>query len=529
MKPLPFALTVKNSLVNFMCPKRGVRNKRFQIAIIRDITNRKKVELLIRESENRFRSSFDFAPIGMALVSVEGKWLQVNQALSNILGYPESELIGLDFYNITEPEDMDYSRFTLQPVFNNQLKTATLEKRYLHKTGREIWVHLSVFMMNDEEGIPLYLIAQIQDITERKQVESKLKTANDQLTNRYAELELHTQESNLLSEMSRILQSCLTVEEAYPPIETFCQQLMPSVSGALYFSRSLNHFMEPVAIWGNLCQKDYIFPSKECWALRSGQIHQVDSLHSHIYCPHTYPIRDQIDCHLCIPMMAQGENIGLLYLEFPKKRQEEERAPFFITESSRVLASTLADQIALALSNIRLRETLQHQSIHDVLTGLYNRRYMEEFMRLELLKATRRRENIGVIMLDVDHFKRFNDTYGHETGDYVLQEISSTLQKHVRESDIACRIGGEEFVLILPEANIEVCLERAEEIRVAISHLKLFHGGQDLGQLSASLGVALSPQHGSTPPTLLEASDQALYKAKKSGRNRVVIYGHSSS
>lgn len=498
----------------------AVGNKKIYILIVRDITERKKIELRIQDSENRFRSSFDFAPIGMALVSVDGRWMQVNQALSNILGYSQAELLGNDFFEIIHSEDRDLSHHTMRPVFEDQLKTASVETRYISESGRVIWIYLSVFMLHDDEGKPLYLIAQMQDITERKRVEEELKTANDELKRRFDELELHTQEAALMSEMSRILQSCLTLEEAYAPLNIFCRQLMPHLSGRLYFTHTMSNFIEVIASWGQSQQPDLFMP-KECWALRSGQVHQRDEKNSHIFCPHVHK-QETIGAHLCIPMMAQGESIGLLYLEFPKNSEGQS---VVVDESVRLLAQGLADQLALALSNIKLRESLHHQSMHDPLTGLYNRRYLEEFMKMKLLQASRKQQTLVAIMLDVDHFKQFNDTFGHEAGDLVLQEIAGVLQKHVRDTDIACRMGGEEFMVLIPEVNLELAWQRAEEIRVSINNLHLTHNGESLGALSVSLGVSVYPDHASNAQTLFDTADQALYHAKHTGRNRIVVYG----
>lgn len=282
--------------------------------------------------------------------------------------------------------------------------------------------------------------------------------------------------------------------------------------------------MEPIATWGQPAQSDNIMSTKDCWALRRGQIHVVDNINSQIFCSHVQDVIDKISGHLCIPMMAQGETIGLMYLEFSKSG-----TPSLIDESIRVLATTLADHISLSLSNIKLRETLQHQSMHDPLTGLYNRRYLEEFMRLEFLRASRKDTTLAVVMLDIDFFKRFNDTFGHEAGDLVLQEIAGVLLKNVRESDIACRLGGEEFLLLLPETSVEVASERAESIRQAVRALKLFHGGKSLGDLSISVGVSFYPQHGQTSQQLMDAADQALYEAKNQGRDRVIISGESAT
>lgn len=499
-----------------------VRQRKVYVGILRDITERKRTEQRIQESENRFRMSFDFAPIGMALLSVDGHWMQVNQALSNIVGFAESELLHKSIFQVIHGNDYENSKRVLGSVFSGDINTAHVEQRFIHKSGKIVWVFFNVFMLTDEDEKPLYIIAQIQDISERKVVEEELRGANEQLKGRFEELEHHNRESILMTEMSRILQSCHTSEESFEPIESYCRQLMPEIAGILYLVQSGDHYMEQVATWGNPCVVNPVFQKQDCWALRRGQIHQVDSAHSHIYCGHVDRYKEQVLGHLCIPLMAQGETIGLLYIEIAKDSNYAKTSAV-IPESLRVLSTILGDHIALALSNIRLRETLQHQSIHDVMTGLYNRRYLEEFMRLEFLRATRKSSSLAILMLDVDHFKLFNDTFGHDAGDLVLQEVASVLIKNVRDSDIACRWGGEEFVLLMPEANPEIALQRAQAIREQVHDLQMVHAGRSLGEVTISIGVALYPENGGSAETVMEAADRALYEAKHSGRDRVVM------
>ncbi|MGH8724147.1 MAG: GGDEF domain-containing protein, partial [Burkholderiales bacterium] len=152
-----------------------------------------------------------------------------------------------------------------------------------------------------------------------------------------------------------------------------------------------------------------------------------------------------------------------------------------------------------------------------------NRRSLQEFLQREWLRATRRQSSLAVVMIDLDHFKRINDSYGHEAGDVVLIEIAALLKAHVRGSDAACRFGGEEFVLVLPDAGIDGVKRRADGIREAIARLQITFQGRPLGRISASLGVALFPDHAADPEALLRASDLAMYEAKRAGRDRVVV------
>jgi len=192
-------------------------------------------------------------------------------------------------------------------------------------------------------------------------------------------------------------------------------------------------------------------------------------------------------------------------------------------EPLKTLAVTVGDHISLALANIRLRETLRHQVIHDVLTGLFNRRYLEETLEREISRGRRKGASLGLIMLDLDYFKHFNDTYGHEAGDNLLRALGKFLGSIVRKEDVACRYGGEEFVLILPEASQEIVRQRAEDIRREFPKLPVMHRGQMLESVTVSLGVAMFPDHGATGQDVLRAADDAMYRAKAQGRNRVVV------
>jgi diguanylate cyclase (GGDEF)-like protein len=187
------------------------------------------------------------------------------------------------------------------------------------------------------------------------------------------------------------------------------------------------------------------------------------------------------------------------------------------------LAVTVAEQFALALANLRLRETLRGQSIRDPLTGLFNRRYMEETLDRELSRAARERRPLSVILLDIDRFKHFNDTFGHEAGDTVLASLGALLRGASRAGDVACRYGGEEFVLILPAASLADAQRRAEEIREAIRGLRVTHNGRPLEAVRCSMGVAAFPEHGEVGGALLRAADAALYRAKREGRDQVIL------
>jgi diguanylate cyclase (GGDEF)-like protein len=228
-------------------------------------------------------------------------------------------------------------------------------------------------------------------------------------------------------------------------------------------------------------------------------------------------------CHLCVPMIAQGDSLGVLSID--DLSLCDRTTPARAIKRKLRLAETLAEQIALAFANLQLRETLKYQSVRDSLTGLFNRRHMEESLERELLRAARNHTEVAVLMVDIDHFKRFNDMFGHEAGDFLLCELGGVLRFNVRGADIACRYGGDEFLLIMSETSLETGYQRAEAIRKTVTELRVHRNGQTLPKLTLSIGLAGFPVHGETSAGIVNTADQALYRAKHEGRDRVIVAG----
>ena len=222
--------------------------------------------------------------------------------------------------------------------------------------------------------------------------------------------------------------------------------------------------------------------------------------------------------------MAQNEALGIVCLQMRASQAPEEPTLRSSSEAERQLAAVLARQVALALGNLKLKESLKNQSICDPLTGLFNRRYMEESLEREFSRANRNKTSVAIVMMDLDHFKRFNDTFGHQAGDAILRAFGDLLKKYTRGQDIACRYGGEEFALVLTDSNLTGAMKRAEILLQQVKQLSVEYAGQLLGAVSISMGVALFPDHGTTMGDVLRASDQALYSAKREGRDRVSVW-----
>lgn len=338
------------------------------------------------------------------------------------------------------------------------------------------------------------------------------------------ELALSLEQRSRLSEQRRvlgayagILQSCENMNEALNVTAEVIAQLLPNTGGRCYVLRSSLNQVEAISRFGaETIVSDSVWAPSACWGLRRGQSHHSGHGAGNVYCNHLH-IEDlpENGWTLCVPLMAQGVSLGLLHVNGASGGSNEDVQ----------VVEAIAEQLSLAMINLQLRESLRVQSLRDPLTGLYNRRYLEENTQRELQRCQRRGLPLSVIMLDIDHFKRFNDEHGHAAGDAMLVAIAQTLQAHTREEDIVCRYGGEEFTLVMSEASSEQAQRRAEEIRSAIAATTVVHMRKTLGPATTSLGVSTFPSDGSTPAELIGAADTALYQAKAEGRDRFVVHG----
>jgi len=360
-------------------------------------------------------------------------------------------------------------------------------------------------------------------VTERT---TELEKSNSKLTQTVKELEWRTNEILLLNKLGDLLHACDSEKETYQIVINICRQLFPQDTGYLCIFDDKQRVLRVVSSWGTAAPAESEFEHNQCWAIRRGKEHFVQDPDVDPLCPH-FHIYPKHGC-LCAPMSAQGEVLGMIHLslgEYESGERIDKDNHKHIIESKLILVKSMVERYAPSLINLRLRETLKIQSIRDPLTGLYNRRHMQESLEREARRVERHGKTLGIIMLDVDHFKAFNDTYGHEAGDIVLKELGAFLRQRIRGEDIACRYGGEEFILILSDAQFDNTRQKAEEIRKDVKErLKIKHRAQILN-ITISLGVAMYPVHGVTTEETLKAADMALYKAKANGRDRVAYAG----
>jgi diguanylate cyclase (GGDEF)-like protein len=296
-------------------------------------------------------------------------------------------------------------------------------------------------------------------------------------------------------------------------------QLFPHSSGSLFIYRESRDVLEHTESWGNGPAPEATLSPEDCWALRQGKPHFVPPKGA-IRCRHAH---EGSKSYVCMPVQGQGQTLGLLHIavEVNPRSMRPARAI-----DRRLRAMT--DRVGPALANMKLRDALRDMALRDGLTGLYNRRYLEDALNRELHRAERSGKAVSVVMIDIDHFKQFNDKFGHDAGDFVLNALARVITKSIRPSDIACRYGGEEIAIVLPEASLECARERVEQVRLAIRDSNLTHLGQTLPAPTASFGVAVYPANGTKSVDLLKAADQALYRAKQEGRDRICVAGEAS-
>ncbi len=345
--------------------------------------------------------------------------------------------------------------------------------------------------------------------------EKLMATAKLQIEKLSEEREVMARELSQLGRYGNLLHGCTDLAEILQVSQQLLAQLLPGSAGTIYPLIDGEGLAEATHLWGiHVGNTKMQAHHRDCWALQRKRVHLSHSDAPGSACAHIeLPEGLDVLSSACIPLTAQGESLGWLYLStsghgsFPKLS----------------VAIAAAEQLALALANLKLRQHLRDLSVRDPLTGLFNRRYLTESLGREMARCRRRKLPLSVMVLDLDHFKIFNDTLGHQAGDSLLVAFSRMLQSSVRNEDIACRLGGEEFILIMPEMDQEIATRRASELLEATRKLEVMHDGQMLPQITTSIGIAVFPDHSNEPDQLIGASDSALYQAKRTGRDRYAV------
>lgn len=460
----------------------------------------------LRTVHQRFEAFMANSPMAAYVKDASGKFVYTNRTLHEMFPDQPADWVGLSDADMWGPEVVQAVRRVDMGVL---------------ASGRELQVQEAVpiqgkmhhfmsykFPIEDAQGTR-FLAGMSVDITDRIVAEAEAEQARIALADQVHALEERTRQLVLLGEMGEMLQSCRNLEEAHDVIMRSLNRLF-SGAGALYRLSASQTMLERVVSWGQVRSSEVFVPD-ECWGLRRGRPHVAGDTKLDMVCLHIK--KEEHFGAMCAPLVAQREALGVLYLEGPAG---------YWTPDQQQLVRTVAEQVSLGLANLNLQEKLRNQSIRDAITGLFNRRYLEESLEREIHVAERNRHALSVIIFDIDHFKRFNDTFGHEAGDVLLRELGQYVSSFVRKSDIACRYGGEEFALLLPEIDYETALARADDFRRGVQELNVQYRRQPLEGVTVSMGVATYGQHGRTGAEVVHNADMALYQAKRTGRNRVV-------
>jgi diguanylate cyclase (GGDEF)-like protein/PAS domain S-box-containing protein len=494
-----------------------------------------------RERELYFQTMADAMPEIIWTADPNGMDDFFNQRCFDYTGLTLKQLRGASWHEIIHPDDLE----GCLAKWTSALQTGDpydVEYRLRGKDGGFRWFLGRANPVRDAKGEVVKWFGTCTDIESQKQnqqvLEQQILERTTQLADTNAllqeemlekdfarreldqqnermmeDLTKRSERATMLAKMGELLQNCASLEEVFAAALGFAPRIFPVVRGAMALLNASRNLGEVIGSWAE-CQLPVMeFEATECWALRTGHPHLVAAGDLTAPCAHAAGVKHT---YLCIPILAQGETLGILHL------QATDDVPQ-MNASELSFKTTFAAQVGLSIANIRLREALRTQSVRDALTGLYNRRYLEETLEREMRRAARAEQSLGILMIDLDHFKNFNDTYGHDAGDAVLRETGASLTKGIRAEDFVCRFGGEEFVVILPTADPETSRTRAERLRTKMRELTIMYQGKSLGMVTISVGVAAFPAHGTSPKELMAAADAALYEAKRGGRDKVVV------
>lgn len=482
--------------------------------LTRRTTQLQEANQRLRISEARYALAQRGARIGSWDLELEKRDLRWSAEVDPLFGFRLRDFSQPfdGFLACVHPDDRSDFLDALEAVRQGS-NSFSLQHRIVWADGSVHWLAMTGECMRGRVGEADRIVGIVRDITDEKQAREQLQETNAQLKLSLASVERHAADLTRLNELNEGLQSCLTASEAFEVVEHTLGRLNLGSGGVLAVQAIGEEELKTVVRWGETNGMSAQFAPSACWGMRRNQRHSLRHLTDGPVCKHFDVL--PINPYICHPLQVLGESLGLLTVSAPADVSEREWGR--ITH----LSAMVAESLKLALSNVRLREALHEQAIRDPLTGLLNRRYLDETLAREIVRAQRERRPLSIVMLDLDHFKRVNDTWGHEAGDAVLVHLAAMLKQHLRASDLACRFGGEEFVVVMLGANLVEARERIELIarKMRESPIQLAH--LTLPAVTFSAGLVQAGLHGDSAEQLLRTVDHALYAAKDAGRDRL--------
>jgi len=452
---------------------------------------------------------------GVVISGPDRRALWVNPAFSVQTGYTISDLTGKDPGQVLQGPDTDRDtarRIMVACGLRRDIRVDILNYR---ADGQPFWVDLKITPIFDSQGRHTHFISTLRDITERKALEQQ----NEEM--RHTE-ELRQSERQLLALTSEWLYSAKSQDELLMVVQRAMHTLIPEAEGALYIYDRDRTRLDLAAQWGTIPDFAAQILPDECWALRRGRAYAYGLKPIQFVCDH---VTKPGTPYFCLPIIAHGETIGLMHIVFDgfEEGGVMRHMRDDVLRNRWDISLICAEQISLAVANVRLRQELHERSIRDPLTGLWNRRWFMEQALRDMSSAQRDGKQVSLVMVDVDHFKQFNDRFGHDAGDLVLKAMGAALMDLSSAGIMPCRLGGEEFVLLCPDTSATGAVVHADRLRAALAAVRLVHAGVDLPPVTASCGIATAPSHGTRVEDVLVAADRALYQAKAAGRDRSVI------
>lgn len=456
-------------------------------------------------STSTLAAFMEAAPDGIVMVDRSGTIAVANLQMHRMLGYDDGALVGQSI-EVLVPTRMRDQHVARREGYQNAPHVRRMGTRLaltaLRADGTELAVDIALgsIALNGSE----VTLAFVRDATEQQRLWDELAAAKGRL-------EAELVERRQYRALTELLQTLRSRDEIRSVLSLHMERLFPQTTGSLALLDSSQGHVDVIVAWGIGATADPV-TVEACTALRLGRSHESGPQCQSAACDHAcYRHADA----LCLPLMADGETLGLFHVQ--AERIDPDPASGLSADERR-RAADVAERLALPLANIQLRDRLLNQSVRDPLTGVYNRRYLDESVAKELSRAARLEYGLSLALVDLDHFKTVNDSLGHDAGDKLLRTFAQFMASHIRVDDSVFRYGGEEFVLLLPGASAESARSRLE----TLAQQWRTHAGTHGWTATFSAGVAAYPLHGASPHDLLRAADVALYGAKAAGRNRVL-------
>lgn len=473
-------------------------------------------------SEVRYRRIVETAGEGVWQVDESGLTTLANEAMARMLGLAPELLAGRSMFEFVDASDRPAVTALLRRRDGQDSERS--EIRFLRADGHQVWAEVSSCPIADADGRPIGTLAMVTNATERRRRDEELRATNERLTSMVADLERHKSDMARIAELNELLQSARTEAEAFEVVRAAAAVLFADCAGGFAVAGP-GETMNVVGTWGDCaCLPDH-YERSACWAIRRGGAHLQAGRYG-IRCLHQPA--DMTGALLCTPLSVDGVLIGVLHLHRGRVDPDDLASSGGAADAQDFSGAVqqrlevFGEVVKLGLSNLRLRDSLREQALRDALTGLPNRRLFDEALPRELTRCLRARQPLTLAMIDVDHFKHFNDRYGHDAGDRVLRSVAQVLAGSIRADDMACRYGGDEFICLMPGMTAR---DAASRFELALQRMASLAGcdGLPAEPITFTIGLASAPDCGTDVTALTRAADAALYVAKGKGRNRVEV------